>query len=233
MSEDARADGVSRQYDRWQYPPPVTDLDAWKTNHWDWFNPFWAHRLLWPDRDTEPTSTPSSRGAAPSRRPSTPTPIGPPKWLPSTSAGRRWTISNSLKDKHRPHNLELHRLAIEEVAALDRDFDLIVSTGVLHHLADPLTGLTALGRCLRPDGALGVMLYASYGRIGVEMLASVFRDLGLSQGEASVEMVKEAVAALPADYPVHTYLKGARDLSTDGVLVDTFLHARQRSYTVE
>lgn len=54
MSEDARADGVSRQYDRWQYPPPVTDLDAWTTNHWDWFDPFWAHRLLWPDREYRP-----------------------------------------------------------------------------------------------------------------------------------------------------------------------------------
>ncbi len=40
------------------------------------------------------------------------------------------------------------------------------------------------------------------------------------------------MAALPADHPVHTYLQGARDLLSDGALVDTFLHARQRSYTV-
>jgi hypothetical protein len=29
VTEDARADAVWRQYDRWEYPPPVTDLEAW------------------------------------------------------------------------------------------------------------------------------------------------------------------------------------------------------------
>lgn len=233
MSEDARADGVSRQYDRWQYPPPVTDLDAWTTNHWDWFDPFWAHRLLWPDREYRPDLDILIAGCGTFQAAVYAYTNRAAKVVAIDVSRTALDHQQFLKDKHQLHNLELHRLAIEEVAALDRDFDLIVSTGVLHHLADPLTGLTALGRCLRPDGALGVMLYASYGRIGVEMLASVFRDLGLSQDEASVELVKEAVAALPADHPVHTYLKGARDLSTDGGLVDTFLHARQRSYTVE
>ncbi len=38
---------------------------------------------------------------------------------------------------------------------------------------------------------------------------------------------------LPADHPVRSYLQGAHDLMSEGALVDTFLHARQRSYTVE
>ncbi|EUA38978.1 methyltransferase domain protein [Mycobacterium avium subsp. avium 2285 (R)] len=201
MSEDARADGVSRQYDRWQYPPPVTDLDAWTTNHWDWFDPFWAHRLLWPDRDYRPGLDILIAGCGTFQAAVYAYTNRAAKVVAIDVSRTALDHQQFLKDKHRLHNLELHRLAIEEVAALDRDFDLIVSTGVLHHLADPLTGLTALGRCLRPDGVLGVMLYASYGRIGVEMLASVFRDLGLSQDEASVELVKEAVAALPADHP--------------------------------
>jgi SAM-dependent methyltransferase len=128
--------------------------------------------------------------------------------------------------------LELHLLPIEEVSALGSDFDLIVSSGVLHHMADPLAGLTALGECLRRDGALGVMLYAKYGRLGVEILEALFRDLGLSQDEASVQLVKDALALLPGDHPVRSYLHGAHDLRSDGALVDTFLHSRQRSYTV-
>src|SRR5437763_1128264 len=38
-----------------------------------------------------------------------------------------------LKDKHGLENLQLHLLPIEEVSALRSDFDLIVSSGVLHH----------------------------------------------------------------------------------------------------
>ncbi len=233
MYEDPRADGVARQYDRWEYPPPVTDLEAWTENHWDWFDPFWAHRVLWPDRAYKPDLDILIAGCGTFQA---------AVFAYMNRAARVVAIDVSrsaldhqqyLKDKHQLVNLELHLLAIEEVSALERDFDLIVSTGVLHHMADPLAGLKALGGCLRRDGALGVMLYAKYGRFGVELLESAFRDLGLSQDDASVQLVKEAVAALPADHPVRPYLQGARDLLSDGALVDTFLHARQRSYTVD
>jgi SAM-dependent methyltransferase len=233
MTEDPRADGVSRQYDRWDYPPPVTDLEAWTKNHWDWFDPFWAHRVLWPDREYQPgldiliagCGTYQAAVYAFMNRDAKVTAIDVSR---SALEHERY-----LKDKHGLRNLELHLLPIEEVSSLASDFDLIVSSGVLHHLADPLAGLQALGECLRPEGALGVMLYAKYGRVGVEMLESAFRDVGLGQDEASVEQVKEALATLPGDHPVRSYLKVAHDLFSDGALIDTFLHSRQRSYTVD
>jgi hypothetical protein len=78
------------------------------------------------------------------------------------------------------------------------------------------------------------MLYAKYGRIGVEVLESVFRDMGLGQDEASVQVVKEMISVLPADHPVQRYLTIARDLqASDAAIVDTFLHGRQRSYSIE
>jgi SAM-dependent methyltransferase len=233
VTDDPLGDGVSRQYDRWEYPPPVTDIAAWSKTHWDWFDPFWAHRVLWPNREYRPDLDILIAGCGTFQA---------ALFAFMNRAARVVAIDVSrsalkhqqhLKDKHGLDNLELHLLPIEEVSTLSRDFDLIVSTGVLHHMADPLAGLTALGRCLRTDGALGVMLYAKYGRIGVDMLESAFGDLGLTQDDTSVQLVKEAIAVLPADHPVRTYLKAARDLVSDGALVDTFLHSRQRSYTVE
>ena len=50
-------------------------------------------------------------------------------------------------------------------------------------MADPLTGLKALAGTLRSDGAMALMLYGKHGRIGVELLESVFRDMGLRQDE--------------------------------------------------
>ncbi|OBI02307.1 class I SAM-dependent methyltransferase [Mycobacterium scrofulaceum] len=232
MTDDPRGDGVSRQYDRWEYPPPVTDLAAWTKTHWDWFDPFWAHRVLWPNREYKPDLDILIAGCGTFQAAHFAFTNRTAKVVAIDVSRSALRHEQYLKDKHGLDNLELRLLPIEEVATLSRDFDLIVSTGVLHHMADPLAGLTALGGCLRADGALGVMLYAKYGRIGVEMLESAFRDLGLGQDDASVQMVKEAIAVLPADHPVRPYLKGARDLVSDGALVDTFLHSRQRSYTV-
>ena len=233
MTEDPRADGVSRQYDRWEYPPPVTDLEVWTKNHWDWFDPFWAHRVLWPNREYKPDLDILIAGCGTSQAAAFAFMNRAAKVVAIDVSRSALDHQQYLKDKHGLQNLELRLLPIEEVSALGRDFDLIVSTGVLHHMADPLAGLKALGECLRRDGALGIMLYAKYGRIGVEILESVFRDLGLSQDEASVQLVKDTIAVLPADHPVRSYLKVARDLLSDGAVVDTFLHSRQRSYTVE
>ncbi|HVQ99972.1 MAG TPA: class I SAM-dependent methyltransferase, partial [Mycobacterium sp.] len=138
-----------------------------------------------------------------------------------------------LKDKHGLFNLELHRLPIEELPSLGLDFDLIVSTGVLHHLADPQAGMNAVAGCLRPDGAMGVMLYAKYGRIGIELLQADFRDLGLGQNESSIALVRETLSLLSSDHPVQPYLRAARNLPSDAALVGTFLHGRERSYTVD
>lgn len=233
MNNDPRNDVVSRQYDRWQYPPPIDDLEAYSQNNWEWFDPFRAHRVLWPDRGYRSDLDILIAGCGANQA---------AVFAFSNRAAKVVAIDVSrgaldhqryLKDKHGLDNLDLHLLPIEEASTLGRDFDLIVSTGVLHHLADPLTGMTALGRCLRREGVLGVMLYAKYGRAGVELLESVFRDLGLSQDEASVAAVKDIIAALPAHHPVRGYLTAARDLQTDGALVDTFLHGRARSYTVD
>lgn len=233
MTEDPRGDGVSRQYDRWEYPPPVTDLAAWTTNHWDWFDPYWAHRMMWPNRDYKPDLDILVAGCGTFQ-------AAVLAYMNRAAHVVAIDVSRSaldhhrrLKDKHGLDNLDLHLLPVEEVSALSSDFDLIVSSGVLHHTADPLAGLTALGECLRTDGALGVMLYAKYGRIGVDMLESAFRDLGLSQDETSVQLVVQALAVLPPDHPVRPYLRSATDLMSEGALVDTFLHARQRSYTVD
>ena len=138
-----------------------------------------------------------------------------------------------LKDKHGLWNLELRLLPIEELPTLGLDFDLVVSTGVLHHMADPLAGMKALAACLRPDGVIGVMLYAKYGRIGVELLEGIFRDLDLHQDDVSVRVVKEAISLLSADHPVRSYLKTSGDARYDAYLVDTFLHGRARSYSVD
>jgi SAM-dependent methyltransferase len=233
VTEDPRGDAVSRQYDRWEYPPPVTDLEAWTKNHWDWFDPFWAHRVLWPDRDYQPNLDILIAGCGTYQAAVFAFMNRATKVVAIDVSRTALDHEQYLKDKHGLTNLELHLLPIEEVPSLRSDFDLIVSSGVLHHMADPLAGLTALGQCLRSDGALGVMLYAKYGRIGVELLESVFRDLGLSQDEASVQLVKDTIALLPADHPVRGYFKVASDLLSDGAMVDTFLHSRQRSYTVE
>jgi len=229
---DARDDVVSRQYERWRYPPPIPDLEAWSIGNWDWFDPSHAHRIFWPDRDYRPNLDILIAGCGTNQAAVFAYTNPEAKVVAIDVSQPSLDHQQYLKDKHGLRNLDLRLLPIEESSTLGTDFDLIVSTGVLHHMADPVVGMTALAACLRPGGAIGVMLYARYGRVGVEMLESTFRDLGLQQDEASLRVVKETISLLPADHPVRGYLKMSGDGRFDAVLVDTFLHGRARSYTV-
>jgi hypothetical protein len=57
--------------------------------------------------------------------------------------------------------------------------------------------------------------------------------LGLGQNESSIAKVRETLSLLSPDHLVQPYLKMARNMQSDAVLVDTFLHGRERSYTVD
>lgn len=233
MSESPLSDVVSRQYERWSYPPPIEDLEAWLQNRHELFDPSISHRLFWPDRAYTPRIDILIAGCGTNQAAVFAYRNRAANVLAIDVSEASLAHEQHLKEKHGLSNLELLRLPIEEAPNLGREFDLVVSTGVLHHMSDPLAGMKALGACLSRDGVAGVMLYAKYGRVGVEALQAVFRDLGLRQDEPSLELVKETLGLLPREHLLQPYVPIAPDLQFDAGLVDAFLHGRDRSYSVE
>ena len=233
MAESPRADVVAQQYEKWQYPEPIQNLETWLSNNWQWFDPSHAHRILWPDRPQNPDLDILIAGCGTNQAAVFAYTNRASKVVAIDVSQPSLDHSKYLKDKYALKNLELHLLPVEEVPTLNRSFDLVVSTGVLHHLAEPKAGMKALAEVMRPDGVAAIMLYARYGRAGVELMQAVFREMGLTQDEESLQMVKAAVASLAPSHPLRSYMSIAPDLKFDAGMVDTFLHGRDRSYTVE
>jgi hypothetical protein len=109
--------------------------------------------------------------------------------------------------------------------------------GVLHHLADPEAGLRALAEVLADDGAMGLMLYGRYGRADIYAMQDLMQLV--NQGEPDLHtQVAHLKATLHALSPVHLMLRGRHReyleslMQDDTNLVDTFLHAQDRAYTV-
>src|SRR6185312_6257410 len=223
----------NRQYERWTYPFPIQDLDEWSRANYEPFDPSHAHRILWPDQDYRPDLDILIAGCGTNQAAAIAYKNRAARVIGVDVSDASLHHQQFLKDKHGLHNLELHLLPIEELPSLGLDFDLIMSTGVLHHLADSLTGLKALAGCLRPNGAMALMLYATHGRTGIYLLQSIFRDFGLRQDEESLAIVKELLTNLPADHPIQSFFKISTDWRFDAGLVDMFLHGRDRSFTVD
>ncbi|MGV1006241.1 MAG: class I SAM-dependent methyltransferase [Candidatus Nanopelagicales bacterium] len=233
MSDGARADVVAQQYKKWQYPEPIQNLETWMANNWEWFDPSHAHRILWPDRPFQSDLDILSAGCGTNQAPVVAYANRASKVTAIDVSQESLDHGKYLKDKYGLKNLELHLLPIEEVASLNQDFDLILCTGVLHHMASPQTGMNALSGVLRPEGVAAIMLYARYGRIGVEIMQSVFRELGLHQDEESLRIVRTGLNSLDPSHPARTYLSVATDVGYDAGMVDTFLHGRDVSFTVQ
>ena len=130
-------------------------------------------------------------------------------------------------------NASLLDLAAHELGT----FDYINCSGVLHHLADPDAGLSALMSLLRDSGALGIMVYAEHGRAGVYQMQSLMRLINQGEPDAQRKLAnaREVLAALP---DTNWFRRGEADLYRDHMdlgdagLYDLLLHAQDRAYTV-
>ena len=129
---------------------PSTTSRRGRATNWDWFDPTHAHRVLWPDRDYRPDLDILIAGCGTNQAAVFAFNNPGANVVAVDISQPSLDHQQYLKDKHGLHNLELHLLPIEELPTLGRQFDLVVSTGVLHHMADPLAGLKALAGCLRP-----------------------------------------------------------------------------------
>ena len=140
--------------------------------------------------------------------------------------------TEALKQKHNLTNLETRQLPVENVQDLDEQFDLIICTGVLHHLADPDAGLRALRSALQPDGAMYLMVYAPYGRTGVYMLQEYCRRLGIQPSPQEIDDLIAVLKMVPQHHPLLSTQGGSREFFNGDALADALLNPRDRSYSV-
>ncbi|MGD9547128.1 MAG: class I SAM-dependent methyltransferase [Candidatus Krumholzibacteriia bacterium] len=148
----------------------------------------------------------------------------------------------SLEDARRQADQRgLKNVAFAEVDLMTLDglevppggFDVIHSSGVLHHLADPLAALAGLRGVLAPHGVINLMVYGRCGRESLQELAGAVAllfppEVGL---EGRLPAARE-VAALARGHA----LAGTRFEDTAGVddveFVDRMLNVNETSYDV-
>jgi SAM-dependent methyltransferase len=140
--------------------------------------------------------------------------------------------TRDLQRKYDLRNLDLHRLAIEEIGQLGRTFDEIVCTGVLHHLPDPDTGLRSLRGVLARDGAMHLMVYGTYGRAGIYMMQDYCRLLEVRATDEELRDLGAVIGALSDDHPIAIVARQAKDFRQPDALADALLHPQDRAYTV-
>ncbi len=231
VDASAMARTVSAFYERHPYPPPLGNLDRYRRSWSDERRRadaclFWPEQPYRDDRSILVAGCGTSQAAKVAMR-----------WPRAQVFGIDVSAtsieeSQALKRKHRIENLELRQLPLERATELERTFEHVICTGVLHHLPDPDRGLRALHDVLVPDGAMHLMVYAPYGRAGVYLLQDYCRRLGIGTSGAEIRALAASLRALPADHPLVPLLRSAPDFSDEAGLADALLHPQDRAYSV-
>ena len=129
---------------------------------------------------------------------------------------------------------EVNLMTLEGLEVPEGGFDVIYSSGVLHHLSDPVEGLRRLRSVLAPHGVISLMVYASVQRQPLYRLINATKLL-IADDVPLREQIKPA--RILAEYCGEAMLKGSSFESisqvNDTEFVDMCLNPNETSYSVE
>ena len=116
-------------------------------------------------------------------------------------------------------NLAFAQADILRLGDLDRRFDVIEASGVLHHLGDPFAGWRTLLTLLRPGGCMRLGLYSSLARRGIVRARVFLQAKGYTATAESMRRCRQELLGLPGGDPLRQVLlsdffslSGCRDL---------------------
>ncbi|HMK78678.1 MAG TPA: tetratricopeptide repeat protein [Xanthobacteraceae bacterium] len=99
------------------------------------------------------------------------------------------------------HDVAYGQADILALGPLGKSFDVIESTGVLHHMADPLAGWRVLLGLLRPDGVMHLALYSTRARRDIARARRWIAEQGWPPTVEGIRRARQAILALPQGAP--------------------------------
>jgi SAM-dependent methyltransferase len=128
-------------------------------------------------------------------------------------------------------NLRYAQADILQLATLERRFDLIEASGVLHHLADPLVGWRVLLAILRPGGVMRVGLYSELARSRVVAAQAFIAERGYARTADDIRRFRQDL--MQADPDLATRLAAeCRDFFTTSECRDLLFHRQEHRFTL-
>ncbi|MCZ6499230.1 MAG: tetratricopeptide repeat protein [Gammaproteobacteria bacterium] len=127
-------------------------------------------------------------------------------------------------------NIDYLQADILNLAALNRKFDLIESSGVLHHMADPMAGWRVLVGLLSKHGLMRIGLYSELGRTDIVAARQILPDAE-SITPDDIRKSRENILALSNDHPAAS-IKKNMDFFALSTCRDLLFHVQEHRFTL-
>ena len=133
-------------------------------------------------------------------------------------------------DELRLSNIDYMQGDILQLHSIDRQFDLIESTGVLHHMADPKVGWAELVQRLKPGGLMKIALYSEFARGDIETARGTIKHLDLASDQKSIKSFRQQIKdrTHPDLFPLTTW----SDFYCLSEFRDLVFHVQEHRFTL-
>ena len=129
------------------------------------------------------------------------------------------------------NNVEFFQCDILDLPRSGRQFDLIICTGVLHHMVDTLAGWKALREMLASGGMLRISLYSKLARRSVRLARQRIRSFGFSGTPDGIRAFRRWMMDETQDRELEPLLQSDDFYSMSGCR-DLLFHVQEQQFTL-
>jgi Tfp pilus assembly protein PilF/2-polyprenyl-3-methyl-5-hydroxy-6-metoxy-1,4-benzoquinol methylase len=127
--------------------------------------------------------------------------------------------------------IEYAQCDLLRLGSLDCSFDVIESSGVLHHLADPWVGWRVLLSLLRPGGFMKLGFYSEIARRNIVQIRSVIAKLGYGSTANEIRRCRQILVELGKNSNFETTLESS-DFFSISACRDLLFHVHEHRMTL-
>jgi 2-polyprenyl-3-methyl-5-hydroxy-6-metoxy-1,4-benzoquinol methylase len=128
-------------------------------------------------------------------------------------------------------SIEYAQADILKLGSMDRRFDVIESSGVLHHLADPWSGWQVLLSLLRPRGFMKIGLYSETARSDIIRIRTFIAENDYGSTADEIRQCRQDLMALDITSDFGTVLKSP-DFFSISACRDLLFHVQEHCMTL-
>lgn len=145
--------------------------------------------------------------------------------IASMSYGKR------MAEEYGVTNIDFRHGDLMQVSDLNKTFDVITSSGVLHHLKEPEKGLSALVKILKPGGRFGISLYSQYARdIILNPALEYIAEKKYTRSEADIRQFRQDIMNMSDEDP-RKQCATTSDFFSLSECTDLLFHVQEHRFT--
>ena len=144
--------------------------------------------------------------------------------LSSLAYAKRKTIELGIE------NIDYMQADILDLEKLNRKFDMIQSSGVLHHMENPMAGWHTLKNCLKTGGLMKIGLYSNLARNHIVKIRKEVKQSGIDLDDESIRSYRDNLINSKEEH--HIKIKLSNNFYSLSEIRDLLFHVQEHRFTI-